>query len=274
MRRPVTLQRRSPPPRVPLARAHPHDDRVRRRRPRRAPRPADLPQGPRRRQPAADRPAPVGRAGDRDGADRARRAVPAARLVAPQQAPRDRARRGATPGTRDGPHHRPGGLRGLRGSPDASPRPRRSAPRAGRLVSGSFVSPELRTRVRGLAEPIGRGMARLGLSPNAITVIGFGIACLAAVAAAAGAWLLAGILVIFGGVFDMFDGMVARATGKVSKAGAFMDSTFDRWGEGVVYVGLVWGPFTLGSDRPPSSAPPRWPPRSWSATRGHVPRAS
>jgi phosphatidylglycerophosphate synthase len=119
-------------------------------------------------------------------------------------------------------------------------------------VSGSFVSPELRTRVRGLAEPIGRGLARLGLSPNAITVIGFGIACVAALAAAYGAWLVAGLLVIFGGVFDMFDGMVARATGKVSKAGAFMDSTFDRWGEAVVYVGIVWGCIdTIGTERTP-----------------------
>jgi CDP-diacylglycerol--glycerol-3-phosphate 3-phosphatidyltransferase len=115
-------------------------------------------------------------------------------------------------------------------------------------VSGSFVSPELRTRVRGLAEPIGRGLARLGLSPNALTLIGFGIAILAAVAAGVGAWLVAGLLVIFGGVFDMFDGMVARATGKVSKAGAFMDSTFDRWGEAVVYVGIVWGSIAAGFD--------------------------
>jgi CDP-diacylglycerol--glycerol-3-phosphate 3-phosphatidyltransferase len=113
-------------------------------------------------------------------------------------------------------------------------------------VSGSFVSPELRTRVRGLAEPIGRGLARLGLSPNALTLIGFGIACLAAVAAGAQAWLVAGLLVIFGGVFDMFDGMVARATGTVSKAGAFMDSTFDRWGEAVVYVGIVFGSIGAG----------------------------
>ena len=116
-------------------------------------------------------------------------------------------------------------------------------------MSGSFVSPELRTRVRGIAEPIGRGLARLGLSPNALTLIGFGIACLAAVAAGAQAWLVAGLLVIFGGVFDMFDGLVARATGKVSKAGAFMDSTFDRWGEAVVYVGIVWGAIGLGTDR-------------------------
>jgi phosphatidylglycerophosphate synthase len=108
-------------------------------------------------------------------------------------------------------------------------------------VSGSFVSPELRTKVRAMAEPIGRGLARVGLSPNALTVIGFLIACVAALAAGAQIWPLAGFLIIFGGVFDMFDGLVARATGKASKAGAFMDSTFDRWGEGVVYVGISAG---------------------------------
>ncbi len=115
-------------------------------------------------------------------------------------------------------------------------------------MSGSFVSPELRSRIRGLAEPMGRALARLGLSPNALTIIGFLIACAAAVAAGAQAWLLAGFLVIFGGIFDMFDGLVARATGKASKAGAFLDSTFDRWGEGVVYVGIVAGCLFAGYD--------------------------
>jgi len=115
-------------------------------------------------------------------------------------------------------------------------------------VSGSFVSPELRAKVRGLAEPIGLAFARVGLSPNALTVIGFLIACVAAVAAGAQLWLLAGILVIVGGIFDMFDGMVARATGKASKAGAFLDSVFDRWGEGVVYIGIVAGCLFAGFD--------------------------
>ncbi|MEI7742677.1 MAG: CDP-alcohol phosphatidyltransferase family protein [Chloroflexota bacterium] len=115
-------------------------------------------------------------------------------------------------------------------------------------MSGSFVSPELRARVRGLAEPVGRAIARTGLSPNALTVIGFLIACTAAVAAGMQLWLLAAFLVVFGGIFDMFDGMVARATGKVSKAGAFLDSTFDRWGEGVVYVGLTVGCLTARYD--------------------------
>jgi CDP-diacylglycerol--glycerol-3-phosphate 3-phosphatidyltransferase len=115
-------------------------------------------------------------------------------------------------------------------------------------VSGSFVSPELRARVRGLAEPVGRALARLGLSPNALTIIGFLIACVAALAAGARIWPLAGFLILFGGIFDMFDGLVARATGKVSKAGAFMDSTFDRWGEGVVYVGITAGGILAGDD--------------------------
>jgi CDP-diacylglycerol---glycerol-3-phosphate 3-phosphatidyltransferase len=117
-------------------------------------------------------------------------------------------------------------------------------------MSGSFVSPELRARVRGLMEPIALGFGKVGLTPNALTVIGFLIACVAAVAAASQAWLAAGLLVVFGGAFDLFDGALARATGRVSKLGAFMDSTFDRWGEGVVYVGIVWGTLELGLWRP------------------------
>ena len=118
-------------------------------------------------------------------------------------------------------------------------------------MSGSLVTPELRARVRGLAEPVARGFGRLGLTPNHLTFIGFGIAVIAAAAAASQAWLAAGLLVIFGGIFDLFDGSLARATGKVSKLGAFYDSVFDRWGEGVVYVGIAWGcveaGFTIGT---------------------------
>jgi phosphatidylglycerophosphate synthase len=117
-------------------------------------------------------------------------------------------------------------------------------------VSGSFVSPELRAKVRGMITPIALGLARIGLTPNALTVIGFLIACVAALAAGAQAWLLAGFLVVFGGIFDLFDGAVARATNRVSKLGAFLDSTFDRWGEGVVFVGIAWGSMEMGLSRP------------------------
>lgn len=104
---------------------------------------------------------------------------------------------------------------------------------------GSLVSPELRARVRGAALPIALAFGRLGLTPNALTVVGFGISVLAALAAAQGAWIPAGLLVIFGGVFDLFDGALARATNRVSRLGAFLDSVFDRAGESVVYLGVV-----------------------------------
>jgi phosphatidylglycerophosphate synthase len=113
-------------------------------------------------------------------------------------------------------------------------------------VSGSLVSPELRARVRGLAEPVARGLGRLGFTPNHLTFIGFGLAVVAAVAAASQAWLAAGLLVIVGGVFDLFDGTLARATGRASKLGAFYDSVFDRWGESLVFLGVAVGCVAAG----------------------------
>jgi len=110
----------------------------------------------------------------------------------------------------------------------------------------SVVSPDLRARVRGVAVPIAVAMGKVGLTPNALTLIGFGIAIIAAFVAAAQLWILAGVLVVFGGVFDLFDGALARATGKAGPLGAFMDSVFDRWGEGIVYVGIVAGCIAAG----------------------------
>ena len=104
---------------------------------------------------------------------------------------------------------------------------------------GSLVSPALRARVRGIALPIALALGRTGLTPNALTVLGFGISVAAGLAAGFGAWIPAGLLVIFGGVFDLFDGALARATNTVSRLGAFLDSVFDRAGEAVVYAGII-----------------------------------
>ena len=116
---------------------------------------------------------------------------------------------------------------------------------------GSLVTPELRARVRGMAVPIAIGLGRLGLTPNSLTVLGFGIAVIAGFAASQQAWVLAGLLVIFGGVFDLFDGALARATNRVSHLGAFLDSVFDRAGEAVLYLGIasgsVWAGFGEGA---------------------------
>jgi phosphatidylglycerophosphate synthase len=110
----------------------------------------------------------------------------------------------------------------------------------------SFVSQGMRARVRAAVAPIAVGAGRLGLTPNALTVSGFGIACAAAAAAAAQLWIPAAALVIFGGSFDMLDGALARAQNRVTRFGAFLDSTLDRWGEGVVYIGIVVGAASAG----------------------------
>jgi len=108
-------------------------------------------------------------------------------------------------------------------------------------VTGSIVTPEARQRVRGIATPVAVALGRLGLTPNGLTVIGFVGTGVAAWAAASQLWLLSGVLVLVFGVFDLFDGTLARATGKVSRFGAFLDSTLDRAGEALVYVGIAVG---------------------------------
>jgi phosphatidylglycerophosphate synthase len=119
----------------------------------------------------------------------------------------------------------------------------------------------MRDRWRRRVEPLARAFGRLGLTPNALTLIGFGIALLAGYYAARQVWLYAGVLVIVGAVFDLFDGALARATGQASKFGAFLDSTMDRWGEAAVYMGILvgllgardvnadrgWGPLLAGA---------------------------
>lgn len=110
-----------------------------------------------------------------------------------------------------------------------------------RPAEGSFVDPTLRARVRDFATPIARALGRLGLTPNALSVIGFVGTCVAAVAAGLQLWLLAGVLVLAFGTFDLFDGALARATGRASKFGAFLDSTLDRTGESLVYAGVAVG---------------------------------
>jgi phosphatidylglycerophosphate synthase len=103
------------------------------------------------------------------------------------------------------------------------------------------ISNQTRDRVKGIFEPIALALGRLGLTPDALTLIGFGITVVGAILLAIPSWIVGGIVVLIGGVFDMFDGTLARATGRVSRLGAFMDSVFDRAGEIIVYLGIVAG---------------------------------
>jgi archaetidylinositol phosphate synthase len=109
------------------------------------------------------------------------------------------------------------------------------------MGEGTLIPIERRQRIRAAVQPYAASLARTGLTPDMLTVAGFLVSCLAAVLAGLQLWLAAGIVSVLGASFDMLDGAVARATGRVSRFGAFLDSTLDRWGEGVVYAGIVAG---------------------------------
>jgi phosphatidylglycerophosphate synthase len=113
------------------------------------------------------------------------------------------------------------------------------------------LSNQARDRVKAIFEPIALGMGRLGLTPDALTLIGFAITVSGALLIATGRWTTGGVVVFVGGVFDMFDGTLARATGRTSRFGAFLDSVFDRWGEAIVYLGIVAAAVLEGHQRVP-----------------------
>ena len=101
------------------------------------------------------------------------------------------------------------------------------------------LSNESRSRIKAVFEPIALAMGRAGLTPNGLTLIGFAITAVGAIIVGLQGWVIGGLVVFFGGVFDMFDGTLARATGQASKLGAFMDSTFDKAGEILVFLGCI-----------------------------------
>ena len=97
-------------------------------------------------------------------------------------------------------------------------------------------------------QPIALLLARLGLTPNAITVLGFLMTAAVAVVLATGHTQLAGVLLIGTLAFDAVDGTLARLMGTASRFGAFLDSTLDRWAEVVLYGALVWMFLENGQD--------------------------
>ncbi|MBF8190895.1 CDP-alcohol phosphatidyltransferase family protein [Nonomuraea sp. K274] len=91
---------------------------------------------------------------------------------------------------------------------------------------------------------IARWAARRGLTPNQVTLISIALGVAAAACFATGdrPWMvLGGVLIYFAFVFDCVDGQVARYARKFGVLGAWLDATFDRFKEYVVFAGLAIG---------------------------------
>ncbi len=101
--------------------------------------------------------------------------------------------------------------------------------------------------------PVGRFLGKLGFSPNIFSI-------LSVVAGALCLWffysrnlIIGAFLIISTGILDMFDGAIARATGKITKFGGVLDHVLDRYVEYLIVMGIIlsgyvdwlWGVFTL-----------------------------
>ncbi len=88
-------------------------------------------------------------------------------------------------------------------------------------------------------EPIARFLINLRVHPHVITFSGLAISILAFNFYRQGYFFSAGVMVVLAGVCDVLDGRLARETNRMSKFGALIDSTVDRYSEVLLFLGLA-----------------------------------
>jgi len=99
-------------------------------------------------------------------------------------------------------------------------------------------------------DPVARGLLRLHVPPDAVTIFGTVGACVGALAFFPQGKFLVGVLVIVAFIFsDLLDGTMARMSGTSGPWGNFLDATLDRVADGAVFGGLLL--WTLFSDQSP-----------------------
>ena len=103
-----------------------------------------------------------------------------------------------------------------------------------------MLSNQIRALAQTFLNSIAGGLSVLGFTPNGLTIIGFVAMCGVAVVLASGNLVLGGILICVAAIFDALDGSLARLTNRASKFGALLDSTTDRFAEGLLFLGLLF----------------------------------
>ena len=110
-----------------------------------------------------------------------------------------------------------------------------------RIQPKKTLTDHLRASTKGIVHPMVVFLAKLGVTPNALTMLGLLMHVPVAWALVNGRWRLASVLGIFS-VMDVLDGSLARYLnhGETSKFGAFLDSTSDRIAEVLIFGGMTW----------------------------------
>lgn len=103
-----------------------------------------------------------------------------------------------------------------------------------------ILGPFLRDYFAWLMTPLLRLVVSCGVPATFVTCLALVLATASGVAIGAGHFALGGWLFLSSGLCDFLDGRVARLLGQTSRSGAVLDSVFDRYGEGAVFIGLAW----------------------------------
>ena len=98
----------------------------------------------------------------------------------------------------------------------------------------------LRRIFKGILDPIGTLLNRVGLTPNAITLLGLVGTSIGAYFLSQGRMASGGLILLASALVDAFDGTMARLRGESSDFGAFVDSVSDRYAEFITFGGLLY----------------------------------
>ena len=94
--------------------------------------------------------------------------------------------------------------------------------------------------------PVARALAGVGISANAVTIVGGTLSIIGAGLIASGVPLPALLILLVGTLADTLDGQIAKASGGGTRLGAFLDSTVDRIADGALFGGAAASGANLG----------------------------
>jgi CDP-diacylglycerol--glycerol-3-phosphate 3-phosphatidyltransferase len=97
----------------------------------------------------------------------------------------------------------------------------------------------LRVKFKGITDPVGGFLNRLGIAPNTLTLTGLAGNLVGAMFLAKGNFMVGGLIILAMGPLDAIDGTMARLRGESSAFGAFVDSVTDRYSELLIFGGLL-----------------------------------
>jgi CDP-diacylglycerol--glycerol-3-phosphate 3-phosphatidyltransferase len=97
----------------------------------------------------------------------------------------------------------------------------------------------LRIRFKGVMDPVGAFLNRLGIAPNTLTLTGLLGNLISSLFLARGNFLVGGLIALAMGPLDALDGTMARLRGESTNFGAFVDSVSDRYSELLIFGGLL-----------------------------------